>query len=347
MAEAWTGNKGEWSEAYVFLSLLTSGEIPAAGSTLEAMSGRNYLVSKVEIPGLNIALVPGQDLYTNGLNESVSGNQIVASQVTVLDAIQNRKETTFALPAVEEVLRTLGFERLKAASNEKVDIFIHLQNQNGGAPSRLGFSIKSELGKASSLLNASGATAIEFIPEKPFLPAAEDKYYAAIRDANDIEELKFKRFANGNLQTNLEFFGEDFPGKLAELVKEYFYRGRGPKFSLDEEVTMWAGTHGGQKAESILRYQLKSFLRAVALGLQPATLWSGALQGYGGYIIVRDNGEIVCLHLENDDEFRDYLMKNTHFDKPSSKRLKQANKRDVNVVYLPLQIRFIPTQTHS
>ena len=64
----------------------------------------------------------------------------------------------------------------------------------------------------------------------------------------------------------------------------------------------------------------------------------------GGYIIVKEDGEIICFHLFNEAIFRDYLLSNLKLETPSSTRhkygaiFKEAGK---NKISLNLQIRFI------
>jgi len=64
----------------------------------------------------------------------------------------------------------------------------------------------------------------------------------------------------------------------------------------------------------------------------------------GGYLIVKDNGDILCYHIYNKNEFEDYLLNNTKLDTASSSRhefgkLFQENGK----IYLKLnlQIRFL------
>jgi type II restriction enzyme len=94
---------------------------------------------------------------------------------------------------------------------------------------------------------------------------------------------------------------------------------------------------------SFYNYKIKAFLTDIALGLQPSTMWSGLYDATGGYIVVKENGDILCYHIYNWNEFQDYLLKNTKLESASSTR------HDYGVVYknnnkffikLNLQIRF-------
>ena len=59
---------------------------------------------------------------------------------------------------------------------------------------------------------------------------------------------------------------------------------------------------------------------------------------------MREDGQLVCYHLYNHDEFKDYLFENTKFDTPSSSRHGFGEIYQENGEYfikLNLQIRFI------
>ena len=54
----------------------------------------------------------------------------------------------------------------------------------------------------------------------------------------------------------------------------------------------------------------------IALGMMPASQWKGKYEATGGYIIVKEDGDILCYHIYNRNEFREYLYNNTKFDTP-------------------------------
>ena len=225
----------------------------------------------------------------------------------------------FQIPEVEVALKALGLKSIKASSTKKVDIKLRLPSLGGGQDLDLGFSIKSRLGRPSTLLNASKLTNFEYklVGGSVNLEEVQGKKYYEIREilkARGIR-LEYVSTKSDNFLNNLEFFGADFPGKLASMVENYFMEEKSSPL-LTEHIEIWAVENGEQLAATKLRFQLKSFLRAVALGMTPGTVWSGDLEGYGGYIVIREDGELVCLHLENDDDFKSYLLVNARFDHP-------------------------------
>jgi len=80
------------------------------------------------------------------------------------------------------------------------------------------------------------------------------------------------------------------------------------------------------------------------LGMMPNSDWDGLLQAHGGYIIVKEDGEIVCYHVYNQDEFQSYLFNNTRMETPSTSRHGFGEIYEQGKEYyikLNLQIRFI------
>ena len=64
----------------------------------------------------------------------------------------------FAIQRSEDFLRVIGCERLAAPSSDKTDITMQIHDIQTGYSPVCGFSIKSEIGNAPTLINATGAT---------------------------------------------------------------------------------------------------------------------------------------------------------------------------------------------
>ena len=90
-------------------------------------------------------------------------------------------------------------------------------------------------------------------------------------------------------------------------------------------------------------YKIKRFLTDVALGMMPSKVWSGKYDATGGYLIVKENGDVLCYHIYNRNEFEDYLLNNTKLDTASSSRhgFGEIYQEDNQLYFnLNLQIRF-------
>ena len=90
-------------------------------------------------------------------------------------------------------------------------------------------------------------------------------------------------------------------------------------------------------------YKFKKFLTDSALGMLPATTWNGIADATGGYIIVREDGEVLCYHIYDKYYFEEYLINNTRFDTPSSSRHEYGTIEELEgkqFFKLNFQIRF-------
>ncbi len=146
-------------------------------------------------------------------------------------------------------------------------------------------------------------------------------------------------------EKNLRKVDTVLPEIVAELLLAY-YGDLGS--SLDQLVG-----HLGENNAKILsfdmdrsdyEFKLKALLHNIALGMVPNTAWDGLLRAHGGYIIVREDGEIVCYHVYNADAFRTYLFKNTRLETPSTSRHKFGEIVNTEVglmLKLNFQLRFI------
>ena len=50
------------------------------------------------------------------------------------------------------------------------------------------------------------------------------------------------------------------------------------------------------------------FLSESALGMKPSYPWKGIIDATGGYIIVKENGDVLRYHILNRNEFEQYLF---------------------------------------
>ena len=78
--------------------------------------------------------------------------------------------------------------------------------------------------------------------------------------------------------------------------------------------------------------------------MTPSKIWTGKLDATGGYLVVKEDGEVLCYHIYNRNEFEDYLFKNTKLETASSSRNgfgEVYEEKGVLFFNLNLQIRFV------
>ena len=54
--------------------------------------------------------------------------------------------------------------------------------------------------------------------------------------------------------------------------------------------------------------------------MMPSKKWDGKDEANGGYVIVKQNGDVVAYHIYNRDAFETYLLNNTRLERASTSR---------------------------
>ena len=99
-----------------------------------------------------------------------------------------------------------------------------------------------------------------------------------------------------------------------------------------------------ETGQPFYKYRIKRFLTDTALGMMPSIVWEGNYEATGGYLVVKEDGEVLCYHIYNKMEFENYLINNTKFETSSSSRHNYGKLYSENgklLFRLNLQIRFI------
>lgn len=356
-----TGNKGEWSEIYTLLKILADRELYAGDSELKRIEGLFYPIVKIlreESNGTyeysyesDLVIVKGND------EEFRIPIQIFQDQaVNLLRKIKEINPTTFSIAEIETFINTFNCVSLKAKSSVKSDIRIVIHDFRTGAKPELGFSIKSQLGGASTLLNAGKATNFIYRIEGSYLSEHQIEEVNSINSKSKIKDritriqsfsgsLRFKSTETLVFSSNLTLVDSFLPNILAEIIYLYYTSNFSRTVDLIKEVSRINPlNYNLQNYHPYYLYKVKRFLTDVALGMLPSKVWTGELDATGGYLVVKEDGEVLCYHIYNRNEFEDYLINNTKLDTPGSK------KHGFGVVYtengeqffkLNLQIRFI------
>ena len=100
----------------------------------------------------------------------------------------------------------------------------------------------------------------------------------------------------------------------------------------------------GYPRRGYYEYKFKKFLCSVALGMMPSKAWDGHDEANGGYVIVKEDGDVLAYHLYNRGAFETYLLNHTKLERGSTSRHGFASIYKENGKYfinLNLQIRFI------
>lgn len=360
-----TGNIGEWSELYTFFRLLRDGKIYAADENVNRIDNIYFPIIKIIREEENAEYTTGQTvkIYKNGKHlDTISLDFISDNAELLLNAMLDKAKSkassknnrAFAIEGIEDVLDTMIIEKIKQKSEKKADIVMQVHDVNTGYSPVVGYSIKSDIGAAPTLLNASKGTRVSF--EITGLPDEDIERINAINTKNKLKDRMAAicsktdkvTFAGIDIsrdgdtfENNLIMIDSLMPQLYGEIVLEHYKSGNSDCKEVLDKVAEDNPLH--YKRKENYSYKFKKLLCTSALGMVPATEWSGHDEANGGYIIVKKDGDVLCYHLYNRDFFETYLFNNVKFDRPSSSKYDFMNIYkidDKTYIDLNIQIRF-------
>lgn len=347
-------NKGEWSEFYVFLHVLTSGKLHAADGDLQKIPRIYYNILaaiKNDIKYIRDTSSKKIVFVFKGNKISIPINEFIKLEKIVIDKI-NDSSGTFEIKESEDLLKELQIETIKEKSLTKGDIQLQIHDDFTGFEPVLSFSIKSYLGSNPTLLNASNGTVVSYEPTRE-LAINEIKKINEIEGHSKIKkriealrdmgvDLKYNNIPSLIFKENLHMIDYRMPEIISEIFLEsYFVTGK----KMSEVVDSYLEKNPDENS-NIIKYKVTEFLVAIALGMVPLTKWSGLDEATGGYIVVKDDSEVVCYHIYDRNRLKDYLYNYTKFDTPSMSRYDNHKAgfiqqiEDKQIFNLIMQVRF-------
>ena len=356
-----TGNKGEWSEIYTLLKIISDKNLFAGDSDLKKIESLIFPIIKILRDESNGTYEYGyeNDLVIIKGNEEefrIPLNQFQEQAVFLLSKIKEVTSATFSIPEIETFINSFSCVSLKAKSSVKSDIRIIIHDQRTGTTPELGFSIKSQLGGASTILNAGKTTNFIYKIDKITLSKSQIVEINSIDSRSKIKDriekikdfsgvFNFTKTESSIFGNNLTLIDSSLPKILSEIIYQFFTSEHSKMSDLVTEISKSNPLkYNLETNHPFYSYKIKRFLTDIALGMMPSKVWTGELDATGGYLVVKEDGEVLCYHIYNRNEFEDYLLSNTKLETASSTR------HDFGTVYeegkeiyfnLNLQIRFI------
>lgn len=352
-----TGNTGEWSELYALAFLLANKGAFGADKDQNRKEDLFYRILKIIF-----AQRIGKEKMCYEIDKEVihvflGKNKIATIKPEKIKVILDRmfksllktnNGRAYHLDAGDEMMRLLNKEVIKASSNNKNDLELVIIDTKTKLPSpEIGFSIKSQLGSPSTLVNASKATNFTYevldenmqVPNK--FPKLHDKN---VKDNVDLLlnsgfKIVFRNIDSDIFQQNLELIDSSLPEYISKILLSYYSRGAN---SLSDLVEINFPATDAKSKQPV--HKIKEFLGIMALGMMPNTVWDGILTSLGGFLLVKKDGDVLCYYLYNLGDFQEYLLANTKLETPSTTRYgigKIFKDNGHFFIKLNLQVRFI------
>lgn len=354
-----SANKGEWSEFYTFCYLLNAGILKTADEYLNPNKAAFLPIIKIirDENGLNKEYYPDSEkktitIFING--EPIKSVPRKEFETTISMLYLRMKEGMTNSPefqqAMKDFMANIHCTKIKAKSSEKEDIVIQLHDTITNQTPIQGFSIKSYIGNKPTLLNAGRTTNFVFrikgCDEKLMnsVNAVETNQKIVDRIQMILDShcsLEFAGMESDCFRKNLQKADSLMPQIIAEMLRVHYTTGKNRlseiTYQLEETDPL------GMSNPGFYVVKIKSFLCSVALGMIPSKPWNGVEDANGGYIVVKEDGDVVCFFLYDRNVFEEYLLNCTIFERASTSRhgylnIYQSGKEFL--MNLNLQIRF-------
>ncbi|MDY0990420.1 HpaII family restriction endonuclease [Flavobacterium sp. CFBP9031] len=356
-----TGNKGEWSEIYALFKLLGDKVLASGNEKIEKIPDILYPIIKIlrsERNG-NFEYSILDDIVLISEKEEllrIPVSVFKEKATYLLQAIKSNQDGNFSVPEIEDFMQTINCISIKASSSAKTDITIVIHDQRTNQQPVLGFSIKSQLGNPSTLLNAGRTTNFIFSISGLNLSEEEIDIVNSIDSRSKIKDrieyiknrggyFNFSETEQQIFSNNLILIDSLLPQIISNILIDFYTSAHSKLLDLVSKIEETNPLNFDiTNKHKFYSYKIKRFLTDVALGMTPSKVWNGEYDATGGYLVIKEDGEIVCYHIYNKSEFENYLLNNTKLETASSSRhgFGMLYKKDGDLFFkLNLQIRFI------
>lgn len=365
-------NKGEWAELYVMLKLLGEGKLYAADNMLKKKLDTYLDVLKIirqefETQVLEYIVDQEKSLVTVKPQDSdtvlttIPMCEFEKNAVTLFDGLKKARGMSVTAPdSVCEFAKIIYVSKPKAPAVKalkrqfggKNDIFIEVRDGQTAIVSVMGFSIKSKFGQNPTLFNAGSSS--QYLFKLHGCNEAKMNEFNMISDgkggrgwglckaylASHFIKAEFAMTQYPVYNDNLLLVRESMPKIMAWCVCDRLL-GDNTKHGVKETTERMAAENPLAVGNSEIYYEkaIKDFLMAGFTGMTAGSKWNGKEQVNGGYIVVTDEGDVICYHSNDRESFRDYLYRNTYFEYVSADKYNWSRIIKIGgEYYLPLNI---------
>jgi DNA (cytosine-5)-methyltransferase 1 len=340
----WEFNRGEWTEAYVFLRLLGDGRLYGASADLRKDSltyidviniirdePDKYMIFERFIKD-NAAFV--QSSKNGDILKIITAPELSERAAYLYEQIKtvNSGERKIKIPDVQRYLEELSIDSPKANLSEsakkrfgaKTDIIVTTEDSFDHIKTVGGFSIKSHIGSSPTLFNCSQTSGFIYkivgcdIQGMHRLNYKED-FLSIISSIKQDYALEYVGCRNEVFEQNIRVVDSRMDEILQEaLLINVGYFDSPDSTSITDVCTSLAIRNPVHVRNPQVFYEakLKAFLFASFAGMTASTDWNGRKKLTGGYIDVDREGELLYYRAISDDIFENYLFKHTYLDRP-------------------------------
>ena len=341
----WEFNRGEWTEAYVFLRLLGEGRIYGASAEL-VRDERTYIdivniirdepnaffkfERFIEDEMAKVRAFDGDNVIFKIITAPELNDQASFLYNEIMSASGGNRK--LKVPAIQQYLEELRFSSPKANLSDsalqqygaKTDIIITSQSSLDNSRTTEGFSVKSHLGSNPTLFNCSQTSGFLYRISGCDIEGMHrinklDSFRTMIAEIKNNYSLEYIGCRNPIFEQNIGIVDSRMDEILnAALLILYGYYDDSINSDLPSVCSKLIELNpiNRRNAAEFYEAKLKDFLFSSFAGLTASTPWSGRRRLSGGYIDVSQSGELLYYRAISDDIFANYLFRNTKIDVP-------------------------------
>ena len=354
----WEFNRGEWTEAYVFLRLLGDGRIYGASADLikdelTYIDIINIIRDEPDKCLIFERFIKDKVAYVQSFKGDEKLKIITAPELTdkasfLYEQIKmvTAGDRKIRVPEIQEYMEGLSIDSPKASLSEsakekygaKTDIIVTTEDSFDHVRTVGGFSIKSHIGSSPTLFNSSQSSGFVYKVVGCDVNGMhrlnyKEGFLDIISAIKDEYSLEYTGCRNEIFEQNIRVVDS----RMDEILQNAILMQVGYLDGLDStsipEISKALATLnpiGARNPEVFYEAKLKAFLFASFAGMTASTEWNGRKKLTGGYIDVDREGELLYYRAISDDIFENYLFKHTYVDRPdrgASKELAVAEAK--------------------
>ena len=286
--------------------------------------------------------------------------------------INEKEKGSFTVIEVKEFLEKIGIGNLKSPAKKTseffggtIDIVMEVITHDN-IKRVLGFSCKTDLKNGSTLFNAS-VDNTNFLyrlkgPVNDELMSEFNNIYSIRNGKNIIPTSKrmdflkehniyltFERPVSEIAEENLIISGgKEMPAIVGGMLEYFYYNNSGSQTSVAEAITNIAendvANYSMKNLQNIYHIKVANLIYNMFTGLRFGSNWNGKAEVNGGYIVLKNDGDVVAYHSTIADEFKEFLVSKLRFESPSHSRHRDMVIEKIDGEYylkLALQLRFM------
>ncbi|MBR4367479.1 MAG: HpaII family restriction endonuclease [Bacteroidaceae bacterium] len=338
----WQFNRGEWTEAYVFMRLLGEGRIYGASSELTRDNSTyidiiNIIRDEPDKIIIFERFIEEEMAHVKATRDGETIKIVTAPEIfeyakELYDSIKSlASNRVISVTNVQGYLESLGVDSPKANLSDtarerygaKTDIIITSENSLDHMRTTEGFSIKSHIGSSATLFNSSQSSGFNYevvgCNEVGMHELnSKDAFLSIIEGIKANYSLKYVGCRNEAFEQNIAIVDSRMGEILntAVLTQAAYYGACSSDVKSICNLVAELNPINVRNPQMFYPAKFKDFLFASFAGMTASTVWNGRKRLSGGYIDVSREGEMLYYRAISDDIFGNYLFENTYFDRP-------------------------------